>query len=54
MSAPPDNKNMKIKYISWNYGNGPFGKLHLIRLTNGQGLLKTSKEMVVLGLAVYK
>jgi hypothetical protein len=45
---------MKIKYISWNYGRDGFGTtLHLIRLTNGQGLLRTSKEMVALGLAKY-
>ena len=45
---------MNIQYISWNYGKNRNGEmLHLIRLTNGQGLLKTSQEMVKLGLATY-
>jgi hypothetical protein len=41
---------MRIKYISWNYGRGPWGTLHLIRLRNGQGLLRYTSEMVALGL----
>lgn len=45
---------MRIKYISWNYGQGPWEMLHLIRLQNGQGLLRTSSQMVALGLAQYK
>lgn len=52
---------MKIKYISWNYGEkyvteDGFSRktsLHLIRLNDGRGLLRTSKEMVALGLAEY-
>ncbi len=44
---------MKIKYISYNYGSGPgkgedtglIVKLHLIRFTNGQGKLFTTKQM---------
>lgn len=44
---------MRVKYISWNYGRGPRGMLHLVRLYNGQGLLKTSAEMVALGWAHY-
>jgi hypothetical protein len=48
-----------IAYISWNYGksrgditNGPV-TLHLIRLKDGRGLLKTDAEMVALGLATW-
>ena len=43
---------MKISYISWNYGKNRNGEnLHLIRLNDGRGLLKTDAEMVKLGLA---
>lgn len=45
---------MKIKYISFNYGIGPGGRLHLIRLQNGQGLLRTNAQMIAMGLAKYK
>lgn len=45
---------MKIKYITWDYGTVNGNKIHLIRLTNGQGLIKTSEEMVRLGLAQWK
>lgn len=46
---------MNIQYISWNYGRTRDGvKLHLIRLKNGQGLLRTDEEMVRLGLAEWK
>ena len=34
-----------VKYVSWNYGRDARGNaLHLIRLTNGQGLLRTTAE----------
>lgn len=46
---------MEIQYISWNYGrNRDKAMLHLIRLKNGQGLLKTDEEMVKLGLAKWR
>jgi hypothetical protein len=43
---------MKIKYIKWNYGkqsNYPYEYLHLIRLYNGEGLIRTTSEMIRLG-----
>lgn len=46
---------MNIKYISWNYGkvrtNNGMQVVHLIRLSDGRGLLRTDDEMVALGLA---
>lgn len=45
---------MNIQYISWNYGiDRNKNTLHLIRLKNGQGLLKTSQEMIDLNLAEW-
>jgi len=41
---------MKIKYIVLNYGNGPWGKLHLIRWSNGQGTLHSTQDMIAKGL----
>lgn len=52
---------MEIAYITWNYGTtdardhkGKLGTLHLIRLKDGRGLLKTDAEMVKLGLAEWR
>jgi len=44
---------MKIKYISWYYGRGRDTDFHLIRLEDGRGLIRTSEQMVALGLATY-
>lgn len=42
---------VQIKSINWNYGRNPRGQvIHLIRLKNGQGLLRTTPEMLSLGL----
>ena len=36
---------LRVKYVSWNYGRDARGNaLHLVRLTNGQGLLRTTAE----------
>jgi len=46
-----EEKNKNIKYISWNYGKKSDGQyMHLIRLTNGLGLLRTTEECIKLGL----
>lgn len=49
-----------VKYISWNYGSiqrsvlAGRERVHLIRLTDGRGLLRTDEEMVELGLAEWR
>ncbi len=37
---------MRIKYVSWNYGRDSFTRepLHLIRLADGRGFLRTTSQ----------
>jgi len=44
---------MRIKYVSWNYGRSadyPYPLLHLVRLSDGRGLLRTTRQCQALGL----
>lgn len=43
-----------IAYVKWNYGSTREGVLHLVRLKNGKGVLRTTNEMVTLGLLKIK
>ena len=36
---------MKIQYIKLNYKSCKFNPLHLVRMTNGQGLLYTTNQV---------
>ena len=46
---------MSVQYIAWYYGRTRSGEaLHLIRLADGRGLLRTDEQMVRLGLAEWR
>lgn len=45
---------MKIKYVSWNYCVLNGETMHLVRLVDGKGILRTNKQMAALNLAEWE